>query len=300
MRLEQRLRQLGRSSFLRGSLGCVAFLASIHLAVPSAQAASEASLERAAKKACLAGDATKGVAILAELYVRTEDPIFIFNQGRCFEQNGKYEEAILRFREYLVKKQDAGEASDPAAEKHIANCQALLDSQRQKDRPVPSPALPAPSPAPAVLVPAVSPPPVAASSEMVASTGGMPGSVQPDLTQSRTERSPPSSPGAGLRIAGVAVAAVGVAGIVTGVVLNLKANSLATEIETDRPYLLSRESTRQDYVTWMWISYGVGAACLAGGAALYGLGYWKGKNDRLSFLPSAGPGWMGAHLQGAF
>jgi hypothetical protein len=283
--------------FARAFLGCLAGLA---LATPSARADRNDERIRAAKKACLAGDVKTGAEILADLYVKTNDSVFIFNQGRCFEQNGKYEEAILRFREYLVKKQDAGEASDPAAEKHIANCQALLDSQRQKDRPMPSLALPAPSPAPGVLVPAASPPPVAASSEMVASTGGMPGSAQPDLTQSRTDRSPPSSPGAGLRIGGVAVAAVGVAGIAAGVVLNLKANSLATEIETDRPYLRSRESTRQDYVTWMWISYGVGAACLAGGAALYGLGYWQGKNDRLSFLPSVGPGWMGAHLQGVF
>ena len=46
--------------------------------------------------ACLSGDYTKGVAILSELFVDTKDPTYLFNQGRCFEQNRRYDDAIAR------------------------------------------------------------------------------------------------------------------------------------------------------------------------------------------------------------
>jgi hypothetical protein len=96
--------------------------------------------ERAAKKACLTGDPVSGVAILADLYIDTSDTAYLFNQGRCFEQNGRYQEAVVRFREYQRKNADAGKAPDAKAEKHIADCLALSDEQK----PAPSPAAPSP------------------------------------------------------------------------------------------------------------------------------------------------------------
>jgi hypothetical protein len=269
--------------------------------VPSAEAASEGSLERAAKKACLSGDAAKGVAILADLYVRTEDPVFIFNQGRCFEQNGRYEEAIVRFREFLQKNQDKGNSSDQSAEKHIASCQAILDSQRQRDKPSVAPAAtPAQPSAPAAAAaatppaaplpppepsPAPSPAHAPAASTLVTS---------PDTAQQTRPA------GAGLRVAGVAAAAVGLAGIATGIALNVKANSIANELETNRPFLRSREETRASLETWGWVGYGVGAACVAGGAVLYYLGYSRERSGNLALLPSAQAGSFSATLQGVF
>jgi hypothetical protein len=96
-----------------------------------------------AQAACLAGDCSKGVAILADLYVSTRNAIYIFNQGRCFEQCGRYEQAIVRFREYQRKNTNAGRPLDPLAEQHIADCQALLDKQKV----APSAAPPPPDPA---------------------------------------------------------------------------------------------------------------------------------------------------------
>ena len=61
----------------------------------------------AAKTACVAGDVDRGVHLLAELFTATNDPIWIFNQGRCYQQNGQVQPAILRFREYLRKTPDA-------------------------------------------------------------------------------------------------------------------------------------------------------------------------------------------------
>src|SRR5689334_17499179 len=59
--------------------------------------------ELEAKRACLANRPEQGIDILAGLYTETNDPTYIYNQGRCFEQNGRAQEAANRFREYLRK-----------------------------------------------------------------------------------------------------------------------------------------------------------------------------------------------------
>jgi tetratricopeptide (TPR) repeat protein len=107
-----------------------------------AQAGREAQ-ERAAKKACLVGDTTRGVEILTDLFVDTNDPTYIFNQGRCYEQNRLYEQAISRFREYLVKAKNASPDERADADKHIADCQAYMaEAEAKKTASAPEPALP--------------------------------------------------------------------------------------------------------------------------------------------------------------
>ena len=71
------------------------------LATSPALAASRQAQELTARTSCLSGDYAKGVAILSELFVDTKDATYIFNQGRCFEQNSRYQDAIARFQEYL-------------------------------------------------------------------------------------------------------------------------------------------------------------------------------------------------------
>jgi opacity protein-like surface antigen len=96
-----------------------------------AQAGREAQ-ERAAKKACLVGDTARGVEILTDLFVDTNDPTYIFNQGRCYEQNRLYEQAISRFREYLVKAKNASPEERADASKHITDCQAYMAEAEAK------------------------------------------------------------------------------------------------------------------------------------------------------------------------
>jgi tetratricopeptide (TPR) repeat protein len=277
-----------------------------------ATAAAKDSKERAAKTACLAGDYAKGVALLAELYVKTNDINYLFNQGRCFEQNGKYEEAIVRFREYLRKNKDAGRQADPEAESHIAESQAVIDKQKSSAptpaaAAVPTPAAAAPVPA-AVVMPAPTPPaqpapPGAAPQPLpvpvppVVSISTPPPGLQGQLIE---VAGAPASPGAGLRIAGIAVAAAGAVGLAAGVILNVKANSLSSELENPTSYTRSKESSRSSYQTLGWVSYSAGAACLAGGAVLYYLGYRQGHANQLALVPVAGTGQFGALLTGAF
>jgi tetratricopeptide (TPR) repeat protein len=269
-------------------LPCLLAVQVAHAAAKDSDKDSRDSKERAAKTACLSGDYAKGVAILAELYVQTNLPNYLFNQARCFMQCGKYSDAIVHFREFLLKNKDAGNASDGVAEKHIADCQALLD--KEKDRTPATQATTPSQPLPAAQ-------PAAADTPIGREATAPAAPPAPEIAQARASA---AAPGSGLRIAGITVLAVGVAGIATGAVLNLKANSLASEIETTKPYQRSKENSRASYETFGWVGYGVGAACLAGGAVLYYLGYSKGRSPSVALLPTAVPGAAGAVLQGAF
>ncbi|MGD0838952.1 MAG: hypothetical protein ABSB49_20140 [Polyangia bacterium] len=249
-----------------------------------AHAGERGDKERAAKTACLSGDYAKGVALLAELYVSTNDVIYLFNQGRCFEQNGKYEEAIVHFREYQRKNADVGNPSDSAADRHIAECQALLNKQRGPEGGAPR-ATPGAAPAaPALPVVAEKPATSARASEAVA----------------------PPSPGRGWRVAGITATAIGAAGIVTGVFLNLKANQLTSQLDAANNssttlYQRSAQAQQSHYETGGWVAYGAGAACLAGGAILYYLGYRQALlNEQVAVAPMFAAGELGAALQGAF
>jgi hypothetical protein len=247
-------------------------------------AASRQSRERAAKKACLTGDPVKGVEILADLFIETNELAYIFNQGRCFEQNRRYEDAIGRFREFLIKGSKETADDKAEAEKHIAACQSYLDKSATPEPAVqeppkhvpgdPPPQIPqrAPAPEPGVVV--------------------MTSPRKPDLETSR----------GGLRIAGLAAGGLGIAGVVTGLVLNLKANSMASDLEKPESFSRSTDSNRKDYKIFAWVSYGVGTAFAVGGAVMYYLGWEKGQESppAVAVVPVASTNMVGTMLTGEF
>src|SRR6185437_1046302 len=111
--------------------GAVA-LGSLLLFAADARAQDRDARELEAKKACLGGHADRGIELLADLYAETNDPTYIYNQGRCFEQNGRVSEAVTRFREYLRKAPTAPPDERAQLESHIAQ----LESEQQATTPV--------------------------------------------------------------------------------------------------------------------------------------------------------------------
>ncbi len=240
---------------------------------PAADETSKEAKERAARKACLTGDPAAGVAILTDLYLDTKDPTHLFNQGRCFEQNQHYQEAIGRFREYLVKAKGLSAADKADTEQHIANCESYL-----REKPIDAAAPGAPT----------------VVAEKLAVEQSKPAEVVAASPMENTGRA-----GRGLRIAGGTVAAVGVAALVTGVVLNLKVNSMSSDLNNNWDPTV--DSTRKGYRTATWIAYGAGAACVAAGAVLYYLGWRRGEGEgSMAVVPAAGPDMAGALVVGAF
>jgi tetratricopeptide (TPR) repeat protein len=238
-------------------------------AIPSAHAQDRATRERAAKLACLTGDSAAGAKMLAELFIDTKDPNYLFNQARCYEQNNRFEEAVRSFREYLRKATDATASDRADAEEHIADCRALLGKTVGAGTATSSEA---PAPARAVVAP-----PTAA------------------VATGRDTAGDASATGSGLRTAGILTAAVGVATVVAGVVLNLQYNQTIDDMQTH--YRATTESSNKTKKTLAFVGYGAGAACLAGGALLYYLGWRAGQ---ATILPTAVAGNAGLALVGGF
>lgn len=204
--------------------------------------------EREAKTACLSGHLETGIELLARLFAETGDATYIYNQGRCFEQNGRASEAVTRFREYLRKSPGLTPDEKSQVQGHITEMEQQLRA--------------APTPVPPPVPVAVAPAPAAA----------------PMPTTSPTDAAPSADHPRALRIAGIATAAVGVAALAGGLVMGLRARSLSDEITADASdpinptYSRSKYDSGQRAETLQWVGYGVGGAALLGGGLLYYLG----------------------------
>ena len=252
------------------------------LAPPPASAAGSRAgnrelQERTARKACLAGEYEKGVEILAELFIDTGDITYIYNQGRCFEQADRYQDAIRRFQEYLRANKKLSREEQADARKHIDDCQELL----AKESP-PSTAAPA----------------VASVVQQQPAAVPAPAPMQPSISIQQPSADGPA--GSALRTTGLIAASTGGALLITGVVLNLKVNGMSRDLESY--YQTSTNSRRETYKTLSQVSYGVGAACVAGGAVLYYLGWNKAQTSSASvaLVPAVAPGEVGALVGGTF
>jgi hypothetical protein len=254
------------------------------LSLPAALAAGHDPRERVARKACLEGDYAKGVSVLSDLFLDTNDSTYIYNQGRCLEQNGRFADAVLRFKEYLrVGGQKLGRAERAEAEKHIADSQSQLEPR-------------SPEPEPSALTPkSVTPPTVVAQSSTEPATPAIGAiALPPPQSERRSASGPP--------VVALATAGIGAAGLVTGVILNLKANSIANSYATRGGYTEGKEAQRSTYETIGWVGYGVGSACVVAGAILYIWGRRSGPSDsaNVALFPSVGSNLAGAVVSGAF
>jgi hypothetical protein len=277
-------------------LGILIPLLSVLLASSLARATGTEAKERAARKACLSGDYAKGVEILSDLFLDTKDATYIFNQARCFEQNNRCEEAIGPFREYLRKARGLTAEEKADTERHIADCQALLGPKTSPtpagagptaDTPVTdavAPAFPSATPSSSSVAPLASP----AAPEQIAAANP----AQPAAT----------NPGRGLRIAGIAFGAIGVASVGTAIYYYTRAKSLSDKVSGQTVPNPSDLSAGDHAETMQWVFYSAGAAAIATGTLLYVLGWHSTDAGRpvAGVAPLLGPGVAGISAQGAF
>ena len=216
-----------------------------------ADAPAVASRELDAKTACLSGRLDTGIEILARLFAETNDPTYIYNQARCFEQNGRASEAVTRFREYLRK--SPGLTADEKAQ-----VQGHITEMEQQSRLAPPPAAP-PSPASGPVAT-----PAAPTTELpgAGATGGR-------------SNAPPDDHARAFRVAGIVTASVGVAAVAGGLYMGLRAQSLSREVTSDANngvYSRNKYDQGDRAATLQWVGYGIGGAALLGGGLLYYLG----------------------------
>jgi hypothetical protein len=206
-----------------------------------APAPAEDPRPRAALGSCASGDVKKGIAILAELYAETRNPSFVFNQARCYQQNGQLEPARQRFSEYVRVGTNEPAADIQRAQAYIKEIDDAL-AREAASKPAGTP----------VIVTTATPSPAAPEG------------------RART-----------LRATGIALTVLGLAAVGTGVYLSFKVQATSRDVEnkfanmgvvTD-PAALQRElSDGGRYETWQWVSYGIGVAALAGAATTFLLG----------------------------
>ena len=205
------------------------------LAATSARAGDRATQERTAQKACLLGDFKQGIEILADLYLDTHDPTYIYNQGRCLEQNGQNQPAILRFQEYLRKAEGLSPADADAVRKRIDDLQPGLE---HRGKPAPAEPVPAPTPAPEATASPTQATPVL--STIPASAAPFPTAEPLGIAQTGPSPEPPASPPVYKRWwfwTGVGVVVAG--GVVTAIVLSSKS---AAKSKLKLPFLSLREN----------------------------------------------------------
>lgn len=236
--------------------------------------------EKRARKDCMMGKVESGTAILADLFTETGNPNYVFNQGRCFEQNGMHEQAILRFVEYRRIARDLPAEDRADVDRHIAECQAAI-AARSQPAPAAPPALGGPAPAvlaPAPTLPAPVPPalPPAALPQPVAPTEALPPPAGGALVGNSAEAAPAAGEqGSTMRTLGIVAGGVGIASVVTGVVFGALSASIRDQINSDAKkgsYDRAKDDRGRLYADMQWVGYGVGAAAITAGALLYWLG----------------------------
>jgi hypothetical protein len=240
--------------------------------------------ETEARTACGAGRVEDGIEILAQLFTEFGHPNYIYNQARCYQQNGKAEQAISRFKEFLRAAPDISAEERTRVERFIKELESDLPAAPAAAAPSTEGSPPVP-PEPPVRP---APPPLEVSRP----------------TQPRTERS------RGMLTAAVALGAVAVAGLTTGIVSTVRVHSLQTEVETarigqfDGPRLSQQEDKAHRFEALQWVGYGVGAAAAAGSVVCLVLDHQEGAADHVSrvrLLGTLGPGGQpGLALAGRF
>jgi hypothetical protein len=238
-----------------------------------------------ARKHCLTGNVEAGVALLADLFVETKDVNLIYNQARCYEQNGRDEPAILRFREYLRVAKHLTAEEKAEVERHIADCRAMQTEGKPAAEPVPSQPVPA-------SIPTSAPPPTA-----VPPTAA-------DVTAAASPEPASGSSSSSTRLAGIVIGGAGIAALATGGVFSYLVSSAKQEVRDNadkKVYDSSLNSRGKTYETMQWVCYGTGAALVATGIVLYAVGARKGSQAKtVAVMPSLAPGQGGLLLQGRF
>jgi hypothetical protein len=167
--------------------------------------------ETTAMKACLAGDVAGGVALLEQLYRASGDSTAIYNQARCFQWNGRYDEAVTRFRQYLREAPALSDADRAEVNQHLAEVE-----RARRPAPVPKDA-----PAPRALVTAAA---VSAAAGVVLAGVGTALLIQAQSQADRVARAMVYDAAADdgarrTRLAGAVMVAAGGAALLAGAVL---------------------------------------------------------------------------------
>jgi tetratricopeptide (TPR) repeat protein len=247
-------------------------------AAPRAKQSAEDHYQKGMKAYTL-GKFPDAIAEFERAYELRSEPIFLYNIAQSHRQNNDPARAIFFYRRYLEAEPGAKNRAD--IEQRIKDMQSQLNAKSEN--------APAPAPAPQPIVVVAPPMPQPVASEPVPVVQAQPAP-------------PAASPGRSLRIAGITVGVLGVAGVAAGIVFGVHATSLHDEaVKPGSVYDDSKYQSSKSFRTLEWVSLGVGGAAIITGGVLYYLGATaKSSGHPVAIVPVVGPGIGGAALSGSF
>jgi hypothetical protein len=155
-----------------GRLGVVlGFVFAFLLMVPEARA--DRATELKAREAFASGRYDDALNLFAKLYAETLHPVYLRNIGRCHQKLRQPDQAIDKFREYLVKEKKIPADERKEIDGYIKEMEALRDDQAKQKAP-PPPVIPPPpvtpiNPPPPTNAYVAPPPPTTTSSATLVS-----------------------------------------------------------------------------------------------------------------------------------
>jgi hypothetical protein len=190
-----------------------------------------------ARKDCAAGRVDQGVEILAAIIAETGDLNALYNQARCYQLNGRTEEAISRFREYLRQGTEVPADERKRVEGYINELDGQLEARARQQEVARALAARAAAPAPVVVNSAV---------------------------------------GRRYRVASLALAGTAVAALVAGGYFSLRMGQVSDDLESQWSWTPAEFRQRWDdgknAELAARISYGVAAVAVAGSVTCFVLG----------------------------
>jgi hypothetical protein len=120
-----------------GRLGVVlGFVFAFLLVVPEARA--DRATELKAREAFASGRYDDALNLFAKLYAETLHPVYLRNIGRCHQKLRQPDQAIDKFREYLVKEKKIPADERKEIDGYIQEMEALRDEQAKAKAPPPT------------------------------------------------------------------------------------------------------------------------------------------------------------------
>ena len=232
----------------------------------------------------------KALVEFKSAYLAQPDPAFLFNFGQCYRKLGQNQQALNFFQKYL-KKASPDDPNRSQVEARVRDIEAEAKLKAEEAQAAAA-ATPAPAPAPEVVPPAPTP----ATAAVAAAPTAPAASVEQAVPASAT----PAGSGRGLRIAGIACGAAGLASVGIGIYYYTRARSLSDSVTNSQTPKASDDQAGRDAQTMQWVFYGIGAGALATGTVLYLLGWPPKESGRTVAVPIVGPGLAGISAQGTF
>jgi tetratricopeptide (TPR) repeat protein len=294
----------------RAGLACAALLICAAAAAPGTARADTASAKPFYDRGIVEynlGHFAEAIVQFEKAYEQDRAPILLFNIAQAHRQSANPERALFFYRRYLENDPHAANRSD--VEKRMAELDEMVKRQAEvKSRPPTSVAGPGPAtqPPPTAAAPPA-PPPDPSPASTVTTVGSTP-TTAPAATATVTETASPPQTGGGnaggtMKIAGIATASAGAASVLVGVLFSARVSSSSNDVSGGAVFDPDAESSAKSAATMQWVFYGVGAAAIVTGAALYYFGHQKSRSaeSRMALLPILGPGQpAGAALRVSF